>query len=528
MPNVLLVYPKFPPAYWGFNFALPMTGKKAVMPPLGLLTVAGLFPKDYHLRVLDINVEPLTDTHLQWADIVFTSAMIVQRQSLMTLAQRCNQAQVPIVAGGPYITSYHEDIRRAGEATINYFLLGEVEDYFLDFLTDLRLGIAKNIYEEPRDATGEIIKPPIDHTPLPAYHLIDLRAYAAMALQFSRGCPFKCAFCDIPFLFGKKTRTKSNEQMLKEFEYLYRLGWSGSLFLVDDNFAGNWRNALAFLPSLAEWQKERNYPFSLFTEASVDIVKYAGLLDAMADTGFGELFLGIETTKPETLITAAKRQNVKKKREQDGFEEDHLFNVVRMIQRKGMSVSAGLIVGLDGDDERVFDEHYAFIQKAGIPLAMIGFITALKDTPLYLELKEAGRLLEESNGNNTSIDALNIKTSLGRDVLVEGFKRLTSTAYDRHLKNYFERCLTLFEHLTPTPHNRRAISKTEWLTALRSLRYQLFSRHGIAYARFFATVIRRYPRMISEAFRLAVMGYHFEKITSNMIAADEFPASLEK
>ena len=266
MPNALLVYPKFPPSYWGFKYALDFLGKKSSMPPLGLLTIAGMFPKNYNLKVVDLNIEPLTDEHIQWADVTLTSTMIVQKASLYEVAERCNRAGVPIIAGGPHPTSYYDNIKEETDATINHFLFGEVEEIFEDFLTDFESGAAKEIYRETR-------KPDITKTPPPRYDLINVNSYGSMALQFSRGCPFNCEFCDITKLFGRVPRTKSNEQMLTEFEMLYKLGWKGAMFVVDDNFIGNKRDAMRLLPAVKEWQKERQFPFSLYTEASVNLVE---------------------------------------------------------------------------------------------------------------------------------------------------------------------------------------------------------------------------------------------------------------
>jgi radical SAM superfamily enzyme YgiQ (UPF0313 family)/polyhydroxyalkanoate synthesis regulator protein len=508
MPNALLVYPEFPPSYWGYKFALDFIGKKSSMPPLGLLTVAGMFPEDYRLRVVDMSVMPLTDADLGWADLVFTSTMIVQKDSLKEVIERCNRVGVPIIAGGPHPTSFFEEIEG-----VNYFVLDEVEDIFSQFLQDLKNGTAKKIYRSPK-------KPDVTKTPLPRYDLINLRDYGSMALQFSRGCPFDCEFCDITKLFGRVPRTKTNEQVLSEFDLLYNLGWRGPLFMVDDNFIGNKRDAMRLLPDVAKWQKDRNYPFALYTEASVNLVGMEPLMDAMVDAGFNMTFVGIETPNPEALLKTKKKQNTKK------GEDNYLLSAVRKIQQKGMEVTAGFILGLDGDSQDAFDMQIRFIQEAGIPIAMVGLLTALKGTNLYNRLKNEGRLIEESTGNNVSI-ALNFKTEMDRQSLIDGYKRVLSTLYDPTLKNYFERCLTMLKHLKPTHHNVRRIRKTELMAFARSIRRQMLSKQGPAYLRFLAKVIKDHTRMFPEAVRLAIMGYHFEKITSHQIAADDFKGYLE-
>ena len=512
MPNALFVYPKFPPSYWGFKYALEFLGKKSSMPPLGLLTIASMFPKHYNLKVVDINIEPLTDAHLEWADVTLTSTMIVQKDSLYDVAERCNRAGVPIIAGGPHPTSYYDNIKEETDAVIDHFLFGEVEEIFEDFLTDFESGAAEEVYREKR-------KPDITLTPPPRYDLIDINAYGSMALQFSRGCPFNCEFCDITKLFGRVPRTKSNEQMLAEFEMLYKLGWKGPMFVVDDNFIGNKRDAMRLLPAVQQWQDERQFPFSLYTEASVNLVEIPDMLDAMSDSGFNMVFLGIESPNDNALISTSKGQNTSKQEDAGSY----LLRAVRQIQSKGMEVTGGFIIGLDGDTE--FDSHINFIQEAGIPMAMAGLLTALKETDLWHRLKLEDRLLVESTGNNTDM-SLNFVPEMPREELISEYRRVVSTLYDPTLKNYFKRCLMLLEHMPFTSHNVRSIQKTELIAFARSLQRQLFSRQGVEYARYLITALRKYPKMFPEAVRLAVMGHHLEKMTRHTLAVEDFRAFL--
>ena len=508
MPNTLFVYPKFPPSYWGFKYALEFLGKKSSMPPLGLLTIAGMFPNNYAMKVVDMNIEPLTDAHLQWADVVFTSTMIVQKASLYEVAERCNQAGIPIIAGGPHPTSYYDNIKAETDATINHFLFGEVEEIFEDFLTDFENGAAKEVYRETR-------KPDITKTPPPRYDLININDYGSMALQFSRGCPFNCEFCDITKLFGRVPRTKSNEQMLAEFEMLYKLGWEGAMFVVDDNFIGNKRDAMRLLPAVQQWQEERQFPFSLYTEASVNLVEIPEMLEAMTEAGFNMVFLGIESPNDEALLSTSKGQNTSKEEEAGSY----LMRAIRKIQSRGIEVTGGFIIGLDGDTE--FDSHINFIQEAGIPMAMAGLLTALKETDLWHRLKLEDRLLVESSGNNTDM-SLNFVPEMPRDELLGEYRRVISTLYDPTLKNYFARCLTLLEHMPQTHNNVRSICKEEVLAFARSIQKQLFSKQGLEYARFLLKVLKDYRPMFPEAVRLAVMGYHLEKITRYTVAVEDF------
>ena len=508
MPNALFVYPKFPPSYWGFKYALEFLGKKSSMPPLGLLTIAGMFPKNYALKVVDLNIEPLTDEHLQWADVTLTSTMIVQKASLYEVAERCNQAGIPIIAGGPHPTSYYDNIKAETDATIDHFLMGEVEETFEDFLTDFQSGCAKEVYREHR-------KPDITKTPPPRYDLININAYGSMALQFSRGCPFNCEFCDITKLFGRVPRTKSNEQMLAEFERLYKLGWTGPMFVVDDNFIGNKRDAMRLLPAVKQWQEERGFPFSLYTEASVNLVEIPEMLDAMTEAGFNMVFLGIESPNDEALLSTSKGQNTSKEEDAGSY----LMRAIRKIQNKGMEVTGGFIIGLDGDTE--FDSHINFIQEAGIPMAMAGLLTALKETDLWHRLKQEDRLLGESSGNQTDM-TLNFVPEMPRNELLAEYRRVVSTLYDPTLKNYFARCSRLLEHMPQTDHNVRAIRKDEVRAFAQSIRKQLFSKQGVEYAKFLIKTLKNHPRMFPEAVRLAVMGYHLEKITRHTVAVEDF------
>jgi len=508
MPNALLVYPKFPPSYWGAQYALEFIGKKSAMPPLGLLTVAGMFPSGYQLKVVDMNVDPLTEKQLEWADMVFTSTMIVQKDSLREVIERAKRAQVPVIAGGPHPTTFYEEIEG-----VDHFVLDEVEHTFGEFLQDFENGRAQRIYRSPA-------KPSIKDAPLPRYDLINIHAYGSMALQFSRGCPFDCEFCDITKLFGRVPRTKSSEQILAEFDVLYNLGWRGRMFLVDDNFIGNKRDAMHVLPEIARWQKARNYPFSLYTEASVNLSGLDDLLDAMVDAGFTMAFLGIETPNRKALLKTKKAQNTHR------HDDNFLLNAVRKIQEKGLEVTAGFILGLDSDGEEAFDGQIEFIQQAGIPTAMVGLLSALKGTDLYLRLQKEGRLLEESSGNNVSV-SLNFRTEMDREVLIQGYKRVLSTLYDPGLKNYFDRCLTMLRRVKSRSHFTPKIGKAEWMALAKSLKRQLLSRQGPAYLKFLVAVVKEKPRLFGDAVRLAIMGYHFEKTTSQQIAVDEFKRYLE-
>ena len=508
--NALLVYPEFATSFWSFKFALQYLGKKSSMPSLGLLTLANMFSTDYNLRLVDMNVRPLTDADLHWADLVCTSTMIVQRNSLAQVIARVKRAGKPVVAGGPHPTSYWADIE-----DVDYFLLGEVEATFPLFLRDLENGTAQHLYV-PRE------KPAITQTPLPRYDLINMREYGSMLLQFSRGCPFDCEFCDITKLYGRVPRTKTNAQMLAEFSLLYDLGWRGSLFLVDDNFIGNRRDALRLLRALIAWQRERNYPFNLCTEASMNLVEHEELMDAMMHAGFTSVFVGIETPTPAALIATKKKQNVSKE------DPDYSLHAIQTLQEKGFEVMGGFILGLDGDTPDAFDTHIRFIQQAAIAMAMEGLLTVLKGTDLYYRMEREGRLRGDTTGNNLDTQ-LNFVPEMPEAVLKAGYKRVLNTIYDRRLANYFARCWTLLQNLdrsqAPKPMHT-PLRLTEMMRFTLASTKQLMSIQGPAYLQFLSRVITRHPDMLWEAFELAAKGYHLRKITEQVTAIDNFKQYL--
>lgn len=496
MTNALLVYPQNTPAEWGGSLSLDVLGIERVeYIPLGLLTVAAMFPPEYELRLVDMNVNPLTDEHLEWADLVFTSSMLVQMKSLKDVIARCNRAGVTVIAGGPCPTSYHEDLDG-----VDHFVLDEVEDTFAGFLRDLENGAARHMYRT-------LHRPDMASSPVPRFDLLNINNYFTMSVQFSRGCPFDCEFCDITKLFGKATRTKTAAQVIAEFDALYELGWRGNLFLVDDNFVGNKPGAMKLLPRLAEWQKERDYPFLLYTEASVNMARMDDLMSAMVEAGFKSVFLGIETPNPETLIKMKKQQNVYKK------DENYLLTAVRKIQNKGMQITGGFILGADGDDESVFDAQVEFIQQAGIPYANVAVLTALKNTDLYKRLEQEKRLLKPASGSFFDVMNINFKPEMDVGVLYEGYQRVIRTIYDPTLDNFFERCLTHFRHVKFVPHLHKSLSESALSAATFMLRQRLHPRQLPAFTKFFDKVSREHPRLRLEALRLAGVGAGFQKVT---------------
>ena len=496
--KILLVYPKIPPTYWSFKYALPFIHKKAAIPPLGLLTVAAMLPSSYKLKLVDMNITPLTDEMIIQSDLVFTSAMIVQKNSLAKVVAQCNRLKVPIVAGGPYPSSSYQKIKN-----VDHFVLDEAEVTLPQFLYDLEKGQPKHIYQDNDRAD-------ISTTPPPRLDLLAINDYASMALQYSRGCPHNCEFCDIIEMFGHKMRTKTNQQMIHELNLLYSLGWRGSVFIVDDNFIGNKRKIKKLLPVIADWQKKRRYPFELFTEASIDMADDENLLDLMAAAGFNMVFIGIETPDKETLIKTGKTQNVKL---------DLLKSTVK-IQNKGIEVAGGFIIGFDNDSPDIFQRQVQFIQQSGIVLAMVGLLNALPNTQLYRRLEKEGRLLEDSTGNNTHDLHLNFTPKMDLKVIIDGYKQIIDHIYSP--KAYFERCLNFLRNLHPHQNSSRRVRAEELFAFFMSVTRQSFSSYGRHYLRYLIKALKIEPRMFPEAIRQAIMGYHFFKITQEILAVDNF------
>jgi radical SAM superfamily enzyme YgiQ (UPF0313 family) len=508
LKNILLVYPEIPKnTYWSFEYALPFIGKKCSMPPLSLITVAAFFPDTCRLKLVDMNIEPLNEEDIKWADAVFVSAMIVQKKSLKTVINMCNRLEKPVIAGGPYPTTSHEEI-----AGVDHFLLGEVEESFLNFFEDLINGTAKRIYPAPSP-------PALSNMAIPRFDLLNLDAYASMSIQYSRGCPFRCEFCDIWMIYGNRSRVKSAENMIKEIDTLYRLGWRRSIFIVDDNFIGNkQRVKKEMLPALEKWQQDHDFVYRFFTEASINLAYDDELIDAMRDTGFNEVFIGIETPSRKALRETGKIQNLKM----------DMLQAVRKIQGKGLEVMGGFVVGFDSDKEDIFDRQIAFIQQAGIPQAMIGILTALPATKLYHRLEKQGRILDVADGNNTHNMDTNFITQMGREKLKNGYGKVLETLYDYNLKNYFTRCSTCLDHLGENKLYNRKIYWGEIRTAFKSILKQTFTPYGYQYWKFLIRNIAKHPKKFSEFMRMAIQGHHFRMITQELLKIEQVSSTLEE
>ncbi|MGW8273002.1 MAG: B12-binding domain-containing radical SAM protein, partial [Thermodesulfovibrionales bacterium] len=398
--KILLIYPEFPDTFWSFKHALKFIFKKASSPPLGLLTVAAMLPGEWEVRLVDMNVEGLADEQLRWADLAFVSAMTVQREYAKKAIERCRAVGVKVVAGGPLFTSLHEEFDG-----IDHFVLNEAEVTLPMFIEDLRRGSAKPLYGTDQWAD-------IKTTPVPRWELIDLRKYACINIQYSRGCPFNCEFCDITVLCGRIPRVKECAQVLRELESLYERGWRGSVFFVDDNFIGNKRRLKEeVLPAIADWMERKRHPFSFVTQASIELADDEALMALMARAGFDVVFVGIETPNEESLVECSKFHN----------KNRDLLACVKKIQRAGLQVQGGFIVGFDSDPLTIFDSQIKFIQNSGIVTAMVGLLNALPRTKLYKRLESEQRLVKDTTGNNTDL-SINFVPKMNYDTLIEGYK----------------------------------------------------------------------------------------------------------
>ncbi|HAX17317.1 MAG TPA: B12-binding domain-containing radical SAM protein, partial [Actinobacteria bacterium] len=464
--------------------------KKAAFPPLGLLTVAAMLPEKWDLKLIDMNVDNLNDSDILSADAVFISAMIVQKKSVKDVIKRVKKLGKPIAAGGPLFTTGWEEFTD----DVDSLILGEAESNLEDFLNDLSNGNVKKIYE-----VGEF--PSISKAVSPRWNLINMKYYNSMCLQISRGCPFNCDFCDIVKLNGRIPRIKTGQQVINELEALYKSGWKGGVFFVDDNLIGNQRILEhEILPAIIEWQKKRKQPFLFNTQASIDLADKPGLMRLMVKAGFTTIFVGIESPQDESLKECSKYQN----------KNRDLLKSVNILQNAGFEIQGGFIVGFDSDSPHIFQKQIEFIQKSGIVTAMVGLLNALPQTKLYQRLKETGRLINESSGLNTGMD-MNFIPKMNLDVLMDGYKKIVKTIYSP--KQYYERVKTFLSEFKP-PFRKAPKLHLYYIKALFvSIWYSGIKASGKKYywKLFFWSVFRR-PTMFPYVIGTSITRIHFSKL----------------
>lgn len=485
--NILLVYPEFPDTFWSFKHALEFVGKRSALPPLGLLTVAAMLPAEWSKRLVDTNVRGLTDKDLAWADYAFIGAMVVQRESARRIVARCKEAGLPVVAGGPLFNTEHEQF-----AAVDHFVLNEAELTLPPFLDDLAHGRAKRIYSSAEFAD-------LRETPQPMWELLDLKRYASMSMQFSRGCPFNCDFCNVTALLGHRVRMKQSSQVIAELDSLYTLGWRGDVFFVDDNFIGNKQFVKTdLLPALIAWRKGKTGNL-FFTEASINLADDLSLIDMMVEAGFNKVFIGIETPDEDCLAECRKVQNGNR----------DLIEDVKRIQRAGLQVQGGFIVGFDHDRPSIFQRQIDFIQKSGIVTAMVGLLQAPAGTRLYARMAKEGRLRSESSGDNVD-GTTNIVPAMSIETLKEGYRQILDHIYAPG--PYYQRIRTFLREYGG-PRVRGKLDFSHIRALLGSVyRIGVVSRERSHFWKLLIWTQFRRPRFFPEAVILAIYGYHFRRV----------------
>ncbi len=487
--KILFVYPKVAETFWSFRHALLVVRRKAAFPPLGALTVAAMLPSSWSKRIVDLNVTTLPDQDLLWADYVFISAMIAQKDSTRQVVNRCRMLGVKTVAGGPLFNSYREEF-----PDVDHVVQGEGEAVVRELARDIELGTLRPLYK----STGY---PSLENAPIPQWDLINMNDYVAMSIQYSRGCPFNCEFCDIIVMNGRVPRMKREEQVIAELDALYSRGWRGSVFIVDDNFIGNKKKVKGLLRRIIDWQKGRKRRLNFFTEASVNLAEDPELMTLMVRAGFNKVFLGLETPSEESLKECGKAQNLSR----------NLSESVSIIHNNGLAVMGGFIVGFDNDPPDIFQRQVNFIQKNGIVTAMIGLLTAIPGTRLYSRLEEEGRMLFKTSGDNTDVSGtLNFITKMDRQKIITGYKWMMNNIYSPEM--YYNRMLAFLRHYRPRA--KTYLENSDLLTFVRSLWYLGVAdpRSRSYYWKMLQKGMSRYHDAFSDVVTMSIYGYHFRKL----------------
>ncbi len=486
--NVLLIYPSYPDTFWGFKHALKFLGKKAGSPPLGLLTVAAMLPASWNKRLVDMQVDKLKSADLAWADVAMIGAMAVQRDSAHRVVERCREAGLRVVAGGPLFTLEHELFPE-----VDHFVLDEAELTLPPFLVDLAAGEA-----QPRYTSDE--HPSIDSTPVPMWELAKLSRYGWMSVQYSRGCPFQCDFCNVTSLFGHRVRVKRSEQVLAELDALYNQGWRGGVFVVDDNFIGNSRTLKTdLLPALIKWQAGRGLP--LQTQVSINLADDPELMHMMVEAGFSMVFIGIETPNPDGLAECSKKQNTGRDMKAD----------LETLQNAGLHVQGGFILGFDSDTPRVFQQQIDFIQDSGIVMAMVGLLQAIPGTRLHDRLHREGRITEQLSSGDNVDGTTNVVPTMGAEVLQQGYRRVVRTIYAP--KYYYRRLKTFLRRYRKPPINEKLNPRRLWAFLRASVRLGVVGRERLHFWKLLTWTCWHRRELLGLAVTLAICGHHFRRAT---------------
>ena len=488
--NILMIYPKYPDSFWSFKHALSFISKKAAVPPLGLITVSAMLPKTWQKKLVDLNVSNLMTEDILWADYVFISAMYIQKESVSEIIEECLKYNVKIIAGGPLFTQEYENYPQ-----IDHFILNEAEITLPLFMDDYNSGKKpKKIYKTNRFAD-------LTETPVPEYHLLARNKYANMNLQFSRGCPNSCDFCEITSLLGHKVRMKKPEQIINELEVLYKLKWRGPVSIVDDNFIGNRKEIKNhLLPAMKNWMQKHKYPFKFSMQTSINLADDEELMSLLMETGFECAFVGVETPDEKSLKECNKFHN----------EKRDMLESIKKLQKSGLHVSGGFIVGFDSDEPTIFQRQIDFIQQSGIVAAMVGLLNAPKNTKLYNRLKESNRLIAEGSGNNTDF-SMNFIPKMNTDELLEGYRKVIQNIYSS--KPYYKRVRKFllnykrprFERTNLKFYNLKGFIKSVFIIGIAK-------KGRLEYWKLLLWTLIRRPKLFAEAITYAVYGYHFRKV----------------
>lgn len=503
--RILLVYPQYPSTFWGFKPALKFVNTKALMPPLGLLTIASML-EGHELKMVDMNVKPISDEDILWADLVFISAMITQKDSAKDVIYRCDKFGVKMVAGGPLFSNLSHEFPE-----VDNFILNEGEITLPLFLKDLNEGHLKKIYTSDE-------RPDIDAVPIPRWDLINLKDYAKMPLQFSRGCPFDCEFCNISNLNGKVPRVKSPEKFIEELNSLYDYGWRGAIFIVDDNFISSKTKAKALLKELIKWRKEKNYQATYTTQISLNLADDDELLNLMQNAGFSSIFIGLETPSKKSLEECGKFHN----------KDRDMVKDIKKIHNHGMEVYGGFIIGFDHDDETIFNTQFEFMQETGIVVAMVGLLTALPGTRLYDRLKNENRLVHESSGDNMDF-SLNFVPRLGKEFLISEYKKLLLSLYS--VENYYERVFNFLKEYKYHSNGKVVLSSNMILYFLALFFKAVYvlgikDKNRFYFWKMFLLCLFKYPTSLPKVITHAIYFVHFENTFVNVICQDEAKEDL--
>lgn len=436
--KILLVNPEVPPSYWSFPEQMKFYGSKTLLPPLGLLTLAALLPKEWEVRLIDLAAQSRSDLDWDWPDVVMLTGMLIQRQNLLDLVTEAKGRGKTVVVGGPYATSVpHEPL----EAGCHILVKGEAENTISNLLHSLCGHETGIVIESPE-------KPDLSKSPIPRFDLLNIKNYSTMAIQTSRGCPFDCEFCDIVNLYGAKTRHKAPSQVVAEMDAIYKLGWRDWVFICDDNFIGSKKHAKALLKEMNTWMKAHSSPFCFITQVSVNLGQDIELIDLMTEPNFSTVFVGLESPDEEALAAANKFQNI----------QNPLLESVENIKKNGLTVLGSFVIGLDGEKPGTGEKIMSFVEAANLPVVMFNKLQATPNTRLWNRLEREGRLRTKLGSGNYLYGKLNFEPLRPEHEIQQDFVHCWDRSYDS--SNFLKRAYNYYLAMRPT---RLALAKKQGL-----------------------------------------------------------------